>query len=98
MTRSHSALLTAAALAGGFGITMSALDAGDAALRAHPVQRGMAALHRSYGRLPIAFEANGGRTDKRVGYIARGSGYALFLTPGETVLSLSPASESCPGA
>ena len=32
-----------------------------------------------YGRLPISFEANRGQTDKRVSFVARGSGYGLYL-------------------
>ena len=41
------------------------------------VQRGMAA---AYGRLPLSFEANAGQSDPRVRFLARGQGYALFLT------------------
>src|SRR4051794_24083416 len=43
----------------------------------------------AYGKMPLAFEANGGRTDKRVDFIARGAGYSMFLTPRESVLTLS---------
>ncbi|MET0650394.1 MAG: SBBP repeat-containing protein, partial [Pyrinomonadaceae bacterium] len=39
-------------------------------------------------RLPMSFEANRGQTDRRVKFISRGSGYTLFLTPTEAVLSL----------
>jgi len=42
----------------------------------------------SYGRLPLSFEANQGQTDSRVKFISRGSGYNLFLTSTEAVLSL----------
>lgn len=42
----------------------------------------------AYARLPLRFEANRGQTDSRVRFISRGSGYALFLTPSEAVLSL----------
>jgi YVTN family beta-propeller protein len=42
----------------------------------------------SYGKLPLSFEANHGQTDKQVKFLSRGSGYALFLTPTEAVLSL----------
>ena len=35
----------------------------------------------SYGKLPLSFEANRGQTDAQVKFIARGSGYSLFLTP-----------------
>ena len=38
--------------------------------------------------MPLAFEANQGQTDSRVKFIARGSGYGLFLTSGEAVLEL----------
>src|SRR5688572_5079492 len=42
-----------------------------------------------FGKLPLSFEENRGQTDPRVKYISRGSGYALFLTPSEAVLSLT---------
>ena len=41
-----------------------------------------------YGRLPISFEANRGQTDKRVSFVARGSGYGLYLNGQEAVLAL----------
>ena len=46
----------------------------------------------AYGRLPLSFEANRGQTAPQVDFIARGSGYTLFVTPTEAVLTLrSPA-------
>ena len=42
----------------------------------------------AYGKLPINFEANRGQTDDRVKFVARGSGYTLFLTPDEAVIQL----------
>lgn len=42
----------------------------------------------SYGRLPLAFEANRGQTDNQVRFLARGSGYGVFLTGQEAVLAL----------
>jgi hypothetical protein len=45
-------------------------------------------LVKAYGKLPLRFEANQGQTDQRVSFLARGSGYALFLTGDEAVLSL----------
>jgi hypothetical protein len=42
----------------------------------------------SYGRLPLSFEANHGQTDGKVKFLSRGSGYNLFLTATEAVLSL----------
>jgi len=48
----------------------------------------------SYGRLPLSFEANRGQVDTTVKYLARGSGYSLFLTSDEAVLSLSAAARA----
>ena len=39
-------------------------------------------------QIPLSFEANQGQTDSQVKYLSRGSGYTLFLTPDEAVLSL----------
>src|SRR5438045_158417 len=43
----------------------------------------------AYGQIPLSFEANRGQTDPAVQFLSRGSGYALFLTSHEAVLSLS---------
>ncbi|MGD0075639.1 MAG: hypothetical protein ABSD31_15055, partial [Candidatus Binataceae bacterium] len=49
-------------------------------------------------RLPLGFELNQGQTDSRVKFLSRGNGYALFLTAGQAVLSLSkPAKRTAPG-
>ncbi len=48
-----------------------------------------ARVDEAYGRLPLQFEANAGQTAREVKFLARGSGYQLFLTPTEAVLSLS---------
>jgi len=45
----------------------------------------------AYAHLPLMFEPNQGQTDPRVSFIARGTGYGLFLTPQEAVLSLQNA-------
>jgi uncharacterized repeat protein (TIGR01451 family) len=42
----------------------------------------------SYGKLPLHFEANQGQADEQVKFLARGSGYGLFLTSTESVLVL----------
>lgn len=39
-----------------------------------------AALDNAYGQLPLTFERNVGQTDAQVDFLARGRGYALFLT------------------
>jgi hypothetical protein len=45
-------------------------------------------LVEAYGRLPLSFEVNQGQTDSTVKFLSRGSGYSLFLTGNEAVLSL----------
>src|SRR2546428_392202 len=42
----------------------------------------------AFGKLPMHFESNRGQTDGQVRFLARGSGYTLYLTPTEAVLSL----------
>ena len=44
--------------------------------------------------LPLFFEPNHGQTDARVKFLARGSGYGLFLTADEAVLKLHRGSSS----
>jgi uncharacterized repeat protein (TIGR01451 family) len=43
--------------------------------------------------LPLIFEANQGQSDPRVKFLAHGSGYGLFLTGDEAVLTMSGQSE-----
>src|SRR5258707_2347194 len=50
-----------------------------------------ARLREGYARLPLSFEANQGQTDRSVKFLARSSGYSLFLTPTEAVLRLEIA-------
>ncbi|MEO7660050.1 MAG: hypothetical protein ABIV48_10590, partial [Pyrinomonadaceae bacterium] len=45
-------------------------------------------ISEAYGKLPLTFEANQGQTDSEVKFVARGSGYNLFLTSTEAVLAL----------
>jgi hypothetical protein len=46
----------------------------------------------SYGQLPLSFELNRGQTAAPVNYLARGSGYTLFLSPTQATLGLTPPS------
>ena len=48
-----------------------------------------ARVSESYGKLPLQFEANRGRTHQDVRFLSRGDGYSLYLTSGEAVLVLS---------
>ncbi len=45
----------------------------------------------NYGAIPLHFEPNVGQADARVKFIARGSGYSLFLTSDGAVLALQKA-------
>ncbi|MGZ8842141.1 MAG: DUF7948 domain-containing protein [Pyrinomonadaceae bacterium] len=42
----------------------------------------------AYGALPLSFELNQGQTNERVKFLARSSGYLLFLTSTEAVMAL----------
>lgn len=56
-----------------------------------------AAVEVREGKFPLSFEPNRGQTDSRVSFLARGLGYALFLTPREAVLELkAPAGKQSP--
>jgi hypothetical protein len=44
---------------------------------------------KAYGNLPLNFEENVGQTVQDVRFVAHGSGYELFLTPQEAVVSLA---------
>ncbi|MGB2713136.1 MAG: SBBP repeat-containing protein, partial [Vicinamibacterales bacterium] len=50
-------------------------------------------VSRSYGKIPLGFEANRGQTDTAVKFVSRGPGYTLFLTPTEAVLALRKSAE-----
>jgi hypothetical protein len=51
-----------------------------------------ARTRHAYGQLPLHFEANRGQTDPQVDFLARGPGYTVFLTPNQTIFSLSSES------
>ena len=46
------------------------------------------ALDKTYGKLPMSFEKNFGQGGAGADFVARGSGYSVFLAPGEAVLAL----------
>jgi ELWxxDGT repeat protein len=48
---------------------------------------------QAYGKLPLRFEANQGRTNAQVKFLARGGGYTLFLTSTEAVFALRQPQE-----
>ncbi|MDB5970428.1 MAG: hypothetical protein JWQ90_2878 [Hydrocarboniphaga sp.] len=53
-----------------------------------PAQPDARQIDHQYAQLPLAFEVNHGQFDAPVRYLAQGQGYTIFLTAGETVLSL----------
>lgn len=54
-------------------------------------QRLIPEVQKSYGKLPLQFEANQGQTDRRVKFLAHAPGYSVFLTSGQMVLALRPS-------
>src|SRR5665811_992660 len=70
----------------GFGPTGHSKTSG--ANQASITSRQQIQLNSSYGKLPLAFEPNQGQADPSVKFLARGSGYTLFVTAQEAVLSL----------
>jgi hypothetical protein len=47
----------------------------------------LSAASDTYGKLPLSFETNQGQTDARVRFLARASGYTLFVTANEAVFA-----------
>jgi hypothetical protein len=70
------------------GSTEPARQAGEAVAPSVPSQAQRAQALRTYGNLPLGFEANEGESDSRIRFLSRGGGYLLFLTPNEAVLTL----------
>ena len=68
----------------------AAVAANPFSLHSNPVvsNPGNPNIRLAYGQLPMIFEANQGQTDPKVKYLARGSGYGLFLAADEAVLAL----------
>jgi hypothetical protein len=52
---------------------------------------GTSQAQAEYIRLPLAFEANEGQLDREARFLARGEGYAVFLTRNEAVLTMQGA-------
>jgi Ca2+-binding RTX toxin-like protein len=83
---------------GGVGVLVVALallggaETGFTAEAQRAQSEGKPQVVSNYGKLPLSFEANRGQTDKSVKFLSRGSGYGLYLTPTETVLTLRKSS------
>ena len=60
----------------------------------HASQQDMAAMKTAISKLPLVFEPNRGQTDSRVKYIARSSGYNVFLTsPSSAVMAFRTSAD-----
>src|SRR5207248_11042341 len=58
-------------------------------LRSHPAKgEESTQVHATFAHIPLSFEQNVGQTDEHVRYVARGSGYTIFLTETDAVISL----------
>ncbi len=55
-----------------------------------------AQAREAYGQIALGFEANHGQTDGAVDFLARGTGYTLFLKPTEAVFALRRQSAGTP--
>ncbi len=75
---------------------MAGTNGRDVAAAAAPTSANSAELANAYRRSGLSFQQNEGQTDPQVRYLARGAGYALFLTPQQAVIALrnSPAPRS----
>ncbi|HWS86861.1 MAG TPA: FG-GAP-like repeat-containing protein [Pyrinomonadaceae bacterium] len=89
--RARPTLVAACLLLAALSLSQTSTPAGSAeARRTNAPERGGQGprLAEGYGQLPLWFEANRGQTDGSVKFLARGSGYTLFLTERGAVLRL----------
>jgi hypothetical protein len=68
--------------------SFTSASAGQASQSQNTSSTHRAQLAENYGRLPLSFEANSGQADRSVKFLSRGSGYRLYLTGNEAVLTL----------
>jgi Bacterial Ig-like domain (group 3) len=84
-------LLSCASLAASLTVTRASTTPEPQAAR-------LSHAHMNVGNIPLAFEPNRGQTDPRVEYLARGSGYTLFLSPASATFALLHGSNGRAGA
>jgi Beta-propeller repeat/Cep192 domain 4 len=75
-------------------LTLGALAFGAAEATGAPKQPSSSGANFHYASLPLAFEPNRGQAASAVKFLARGSGFAVFFTEGEAVLSLERSAAS----
>jgi hypothetical protein len=100
VTRLAALVALVTALSAGFGSGAAAQGKRDephgATAGPHSAQQN--AVRQAFSRLPLMFEANRGQTDRQVRFLARGSGYTLFLTTRGATVVTSGATPSHPAA
>ena len=70
-------------------ILLSALPASaQVKMPSHKAKTISSKVLESYSKMPLAFEANDGQSDRQVKFVSRGAGYNLFLTSNEAIFSL----------
>ena len=95
-------LLVALAVSGVTGLFRGSLTEAARSRENHTLVSGSSApdeatrarITEAFGKLPLRFEANQGQSGEKVKFLSRGSGYTLFLTSTEAVLSLSRPEET----
>jgi cysteine-rich repeat protein len=79
-------------------LAASRITAPAPSFKATPSAAARARLVETLGRQPLAFEPNTGKTDPRVGFVSRGDGYALALSPTNASLWLRNPGPASHGA
>ena len=92
MRLTHSLIfgLSIAILATGLLPSTRVLAIGERSSIAAGVKPGTSTFEKTYSKLPMSFEKNAGQTRSGVDFIARGSGYSVFLSASQAVLALKP--------
>ena len=91
MRPTHSLILglsIVALLATGLPPSSRVLGMGGSSSIAAGVKPSTSALEKTYSKLPMSFEKNAGQTQSGADFIARGSGYSVFLSAGEAVIAV----------
>jgi hypothetical protein len=70
------------------GLTVGAVALGQRTAPRGSHYSGKVKIADLYRKVPLSFERNDGQTDAQVKFLARGTGYTMFLTPSENVLAL----------
>src|SRR5476651_1489874 len=74
-------------------LVATSLSHGNLRAEATPPAQRKANILRSYGKLPLSFEANVGQVDPKISFLSRSRSRGLFLTSTEAVLTLRQPDE-----